>query len=92
MAAEAKSPGDPQTPDQIVSEIEDTREQLAETIDALVDRTSPKNVVRRAGDNVKGQFLNPDGSPRNDQLAKAGAAVLGFIVVVVGLRRLVGGR
>ncbi len=90
MAAGANAPRGQQTPDQIVRDIEGTREQLAQTIDSLVDRTNPKNVARRTLDNVKAAFVNPDGSPRLDQIAKAGGAVVGVIAVVVVLRRVVG--
>ncbi len=90
MAAGANQPTGEQSPDQIVKDIEGTREQLAHTIDALVDRTNPKNVAARTLDSVKAAFFTPDGSPRLDQFAKAGGAVLGVIAVAVVLRRVVG--
>ncbi|MDQ3104838.1 MAG: DUF3618 domain-containing protein [Actinomycetota bacterium] len=91
MAQGADSPQGAQTPDAIVGEIEVTREQLALTIDLLVDRTSPKNVAWRTLADVKARFVQPDGSPRVDALAKVGGAALGVVVVVVLLRRVVGG-
>ncbi|MDQ3325918.1 MAG: DUF3618 domain-containing protein [Actinomycetota bacterium] len=90
VAAGANPPRADQTPEQIVSDIEGTREQLAQTIDALVDRTNPKNVAARTLDSVKAAFFAPDGSPRMDQFAKVGGAVVGVIAVVVVLRRVVG--
>lgn len=90
MARGAKQPTGPQTPDQIVGVIEESREQLALTIDALVDRTSPKNVLRRAGERVKARFFAPDGSPRLDELAKVGGVLVGAVAVVVTLRHVVG--
>lgn len=92
MAAGAKSSRGPQTSDEIVGEIEQTREQLAQTIDALVDRVSPRNLARRTLDGAKATFFTPDGSPRVDAFAKVGGAVAGVVVVVVVLRRVVGGR
>ncbi|CAN5888363.1 hypothetical protein BH20ACT6_BH20ACT6_09180 [soil metagenome] len=90
MAAGANPPTGEQTPEQIVRDIEGTREQLAQTVDALVDRTSPKNVAARTLASVKAAFFAPDGSPRLDQFAKAGGAVVGVVAVVVVLRRVVG--
>lgn len=91
MARGAEQPG-AQSPDAIVREIEQTREQLALTVDALVDRTAPRNVARRAVARVRAAFVNPDGSPRVDQIAKLGGAVVGVVVVVVVIRRVAGGR
>lgn len=92
MARGANPAGGAQTPDEIVREIEVAREQLAHTIDALIDRTSPKNVARRTLAGVKSRFFQPDGSPRVDTFAKVGGAVVGVVVVVVVLRKVVGGR
>lgn len=40
----------PQDPDSLVRDIERTRTDLAETLDAIADRVSPKNVARRSSD------------------------------------------
>lgn len=40
-------------PDRIRAEIESTREELADDLDRLADRTSPKRIVRRRWDAVK---------------------------------------
>ena len=79
-----------QAPDALVDDIEHTREQLAATIDALVDRTNPKNIAQRQLTRVKAQFIADDGSPRIDQIGKVAGAVAGFVVVVVLIRRIVG--
>ncbi len=86
----ARPNGGPQSPDALVDDIEKTRDQLAETIDALVDRASPANIATRQLDCVKAQFVAEDGSPRVDQISKAAAAVLGFLVVVILIRRIAG--
>ncbi len=91
MAAGARASTGERTPDDIVRDIEQTREQLATTIDTLVERTSPKTILRRTLDGVKAKFFAPDGSPRVDQFAKVGGAVVGTVAVVVVLRRVVGG-
>jgi hypothetical protein len=74
--------------DSIETDIEATRQRLASTIDQLVDRTSPKNVVRRELATVKGYFVQPDGSPRTDNILKVTAGVAGFVAVVVLIRRV----
>jgi hypothetical protein len=86
----ARPNGEPQSPDALVHDIEKTRDQLAETIDALVDRASPANIASRQLDRLKAQFVAEDGSPRVDQISKAAGAVLGFLTVIVLIRRVAG--
>jgi uncharacterized protein DUF3618 len=87
----AARPNDgPHTPDALVDDIEKTREQLAVTIDALVDRASPKNIAARQLERLKAQFVAPDGSPRLDQIGKVAGAVVGLVAVVVIIRRVAG--
>jgi hypothetical protein len=79
-----------QSPDALVDDIEKTRDQLADTIDALVDRASPKNIAARQLERLKAQFVAADGSPRLDQIGKAVGAVVGLVAVVVIIRRVAG--
>lgn len=46
-------------PDELVREIERTRESLARTIDALTQRVSPANVTRRAAARAREQLSRP---------------------------------
>jgi len=78
-----------QDPDRLVHDIEVTRDHLAGTIDAIVDRTNPKNVARRTIERVKARFVSPDGSPRIENIAPVAGAVLGTVVLIVIVRRLV---
>ncbi len=80
-----------QDPDVLVRDIEATRHHLATTIDAIVDRTNPKNVAQRTLDKVKAQFVNPDGSPRLERIVPIAGAVMGTVGLGVMVRRL-GGR
>ena len=48
----AEQPGSPD-PAQLVAEIERTREDLAETLDAIADRVSPKRVAQRGAVRLK---------------------------------------
>jgi hypothetical protein len=70
------------------SEIEETRERLAQTIDALLERTSPRNVVRREVASFKAYFVDPQGTPRTENILKVAAGVAGFVGVVVVIRRI----
>lgn len=79
-----------QSPDDIVRDIEDNREQLALTIDALVYRTSPKTIARRALASVKATFVSPEGSPRVANLAKVGGVVVGVVAAALVVRHVVG--
>jgi hypothetical protein len=74
--------------DSIESDIEATRERLAATIDELVDRTSPKNVVRREMAAFKGFFVDPAGNPRTDNIVKVAGGVVGFVAVVILIRKV----
>jgi hypothetical protein len=47
-------------PSELVTEIERTRANLAQTIDQITDRVSPANVARRAGDRVKERLSQVD--------------------------------
>lgn len=78
------------TPDQITSEIAETRDRLAETIDQLVYRTAPKTIVSRQLESIKSKFVKPDGSPDAAMIGKVAGGIVGFIVVVVVIRKAVG--
>lgn len=77
-------------PDQLVADIEATRNRLASTIDQIVDRANPKNVARRGVESVKAKFVAPDGSVRMETVGPVAGGLVGFVVLVVVLRRFVG--
>ncbi len=81
-----------ETPDEIQRQIEDTRAELAVTVEQIADRVSPKKVATRgaaaAKDKVEGAFTTvPAGggspAPRWDRIG----AVAGALVVLLLLRR-----
>jgi Protein of unknown function (DUF3618) len=74
--------------DRIEADIAVTRDRLAATIDELVDRTSPKNVVRREVDGIKSKFVDPEGNPRTDNILKVVGGVAGFVAVVWLIRKV----
>jgi hypothetical protein len=79
---------DQKSPDSIETEIEQTRERLASTIDELVYRASPKTIVRREVATVKATFVDAQGRPRTDNILKAAGVVIGFVGLVVVLRKV----
>jgi hypothetical protein len=70
------------------AEIEATRERLAQTIDELLERTSPKNVVRREVAQFKAFFVDPQGNPRTENFLKVAVGVAGVVGVVVVIRQV----
>ena len=72
-------------PEVIVREIEQTRAELAETIDAITDRLSPRRAATRSVQVVKEQVTEE--GPRPAVLAAAGAAAVVAGIVVVRRRR-----
>ena len=74
--------------DSLEQEMEETRERLADTIDQLVYRVSPKTVVRREMATVRAFFVDPHGNPRTDNILKLVGGVLGAAAVVLIMRRV----
>lgn len=86
---DADKPADTRAPETIESEIEATRDRLAQTIDQLLYRSSPKTIARREVNSFKAYFVDPvTGQPRTDNIAKAAAGVGGFIVVMLIVRKV----
>ncbi|MBW8750086.1 MAG: DUF3618 domain-containing protein [Propionibacteriales bacterium] len=73
----------------IESDIEITRERLASTIDQLVYRTSPKTIAKREVNQIKGYFVDANGSPRTDNIIKVVGGVVGVVVVFGLIRKIV---
>lgn len=73
----------------IEDEMEATREHLAETIDQLLFRASPKTIARREVRAVKGVFVEPDGHPRPGNIAKVVGGVVGVVAVFALVRKIV---
>jgi hypothetical protein len=76
-------------PSALAAEIEETRERLAGTIDALMHRASPKTIVSREIADVKAFFVDPvTGEPRTENILKVVGGVVGTIAVFVVLRKI----
>jgi hypothetical protein len=69
------------------AEMEATRERLAETIDLLVHRASPKTIARRELTSVKGYFVDlRTGQPRTVNILKVAGGVIGVAVLFAVVR------
>ena len=67
--------------------MEATRERLADTIDQLVYRASPKTIARREVASVKAYFVDPlSGQPRTTNILKVAGGVAGMVALFVVLR------
>jgi hypothetical protein len=75
-------------PSSIEDDMEATRERLADTIDQLVYRASPKTIAKREIATLKAHFVDAHGEPRTENILKVAGAVAGFIVFVVVARRV----
>lgn len=73
-----------QGPDMIVAEIERTRENLARTIDALTEKVSPANNIRKLKERVAEQAARPE--------VILGAAAVGLALVGFTIYRIWGRR
>lgn len=75
-----RPPDDNRTPQEIEADLAETRERLAATMDALVQRVQPKELASRGAQRAKLMVMTPDGRLRTKRVVMAVAAV----VTVVG--------
>jgi GrpB-like predicted nucleotidyltransferase (UPF0157 family) len=69
-------------PDMLVAQIEQTRDDLARTIDSLAERVSPARNLRMLGDTVREKASQQLARPEVRMgAAAAGAAVVGIAVL-----------
>jgi hypothetical protein len=76
-------------PDDLVDEIEEIRERLADTVDALIDRTNPRNIARRGLMSLRARFIDETGSPRLETIVPLVGGAVAVIGAIVVIRRLV---
>jgi hypothetical protein len=70
-------------------EMDELRDRLAETIDQLVYRASPKTIATRQVAAIKAVYVDPrTGQPRTDNIATTVGGIVGAVALVVVLRRL----
>ncbi len=83
------SPAD-RTPEQIAADIATTRNRLAGTIDQLMYRAQPKTILQRQVASTKASFYDSQGSLKRDKVAIIAGAVVGVVVLIVGIRKIAG--
>jgi hypothetical protein len=76
-------------PDELVDEIEQIRDRLADTVDALIDRTSPRNVARRSLHKLRSRFVDETGSPRLETILPLVGGAVAVVAGIVVVRRLI---
>jgi Protein of unknown function (DUF3618) len=70
-------------------EIEETRQRLASTIDQLLYRSSPKTIVSREIASLKAVYVDrATGEPRTDNILKTVGGVVGFVALLVLIRKV----
>ncbi|MCD9197175.1 DUF3618 domain-containing protein [Aeromicrobium wangtongii] len=74
--------------DELVDQIDVIRERLAETVDTLIDRSSPKNIARRGLDDLKAKFVDETGSPRMETILPLVGGTVAVIASIIVIRRL----
>ena len=69
-------------PEDIVKEIDATRERLVTNLDELGDRMQPEAIMRRQVDKVKAHYIDDvSGEIRQDRAIKTGAIALGVLIL-----------
>ena len=71
-------------------EIEETRENLAATIDQLLYRVHPKTIASREVSSIKAHYVDSQtGQPRTDNILKTVGVVVGVIAAFAIVRKVV---
>jgi hypothetical protein len=80
----AKSPASSaeRTPAEIEADIDQARLRLAHTVDEIVDRVKPKNVLRRTLAAVRSKFVDDSGRLRPDRIAAVAVAATAVVALV----------
>ena len=74
-------------PSELVDEIDVIRDRLADTVDALIDRSNPKNIARRSLADFKGRFVDETGSPKLEVILPLVGGAVAVIAGIVVARR-----
>jgi Protein of unknown function (DUF3618) len=72
-------------------EIEETRQNLAATVDQLLYRVHPKTIASREVNSIKAHYVDSQtGQPRTDNILKTLGVVVGVVGFFVVVRKVVG--
>ncbi|MGL5811369.1 MAG: DUF3618 domain-containing protein [Nocardioides sp.] len=69
-------------------ELDETRDRLATTIDQLIHRANPKNIVDRQVSSTKAHFIDKLGKPRTDNITKVAGGLVGFLFLLAIIRKI----
>lgn len=69
-------------PEDILNDIDTSRDRLVQNIDEIGDRLQPEAIVRRQVDKVKAYYVDDvSGELRQDRAMKTGAIALGLLIL-----------
>ena len=74
--------------DDLVREIDEIRDRLANNVDELVTAIHPKSIMARGLKSVKGRFVDETGSVRTETVVPLAAGAVALIAGAIVLRRL----
>lgn len=70
------------------AKMEQTRQEMAASIDQLVYRSHPKTIAQRQANSVKAHFVDDSGAARTDNIIKIVAGVAGVVALFVIVRKV----
>jgi hypothetical protein len=76
------------SPQDLERDIEKLRDNLADNIDQLIHRASPKTIADRQMQTTKAHFVAADGAPRTDNIMKVVGGVVAVVVVFAIIRKI----
>lgn len=69
-------------PEDILNDIDTSRDRLVQNIDEIGDRLQPEAIMRRQVDKVKSYYVDDvSGELRQDRAMKTGAIALGLLIL-----------
>jgi uncharacterized protein DUF3618 len=68
------------------AQIEQTREQLADTIDQIAERVHPRNLARRAADRARSVVVDEQGQIRLERVLMIGGVVVAWVGLTIWRR------
>jgi len=75
--------------DELVQEIDEIRERLANTVDELVVAVHPRSIARRTFASIKSRFVDDTGAVRTEVVLPIVGGVAAVVVGAVVVRRIV---
>ena len=89
MSTDTPRPG---TIRELEADIAARRDRLARTVDELAHKATPRAILQRQAEAAKARFADATMTPEGDLRVERIAAVVAVVVLVVGLKVLLGRR